>query len=143
MNTRLVSVENDNLHVKATKPEKPARPRWLDRLARRLVLARFELIETGQVVVSDNGEHRTFGRLSSEFPLTGQLQVNDPRFYSDVAFGGSIGAGEAYMKGYWDSSELCDLLRILIRNSDMLKKVFIFPAPATSEASSSDGSSCR
>ncbi len=123
MNTRLVSAESGNLRDKPAKPMKPSRPSWLDRLARRMVLAHLELIEIGQVVLSENGEHTTFGRLTDEFPLTGQLQVNDPRFFSDVAFGGSIGAGEAYMKGYWASNELSDLLRILIRNREMLQKV--------------------
>jgi len=49
--------------------------------------------------------------------------VLDPRFYSDVAFGGSIGAGEAWMNGYWTSSDLGALLRILIRNQDAMRKV--------------------
>ena len=95
----------------------------LSRLARRLILSRLEMLEVGQLVVSEEGQQQTFGRLTDEFPLTAQIRVNDPRFYSDVAFGGSIGAGEAYMHGYWDSSELGEVLRILLRNRPLLEAV--------------------
>ena len=117
MNTRLVSVNTDNLRTE------PVRPGWLDRLARRIVLSRLELVEAGQVVLTENGRHTIYGRLTDEFPLTGQLDVLDPKFYSDVALGGSIGAGEAWMNGYWASSDLGGLLRILIRNQDVMRKL--------------------
>jgi cyclopropane-fatty-acyl-phospholipid synthase len=99
------------------------RPTFLERFARRQVLSRLENLEVGQVVVSEGGEHSTFGRLNEEFPLPAQLRVNNPRFYSDIAFGGSIGAGEAYINGYWSCEELSDLLRIFIRNRDVLEQM--------------------
>ncbi|MEO7727774.1 MAG: cyclopropane-fatty-acyl-phospholipid synthase family protein, partial [Burkholderiales bacterium] len=43
-------------------------------------------------------------------------RVHDPRFYSEVAFAGSIGAGEAYMQGYWSVDDLTALMRILLQN---------------------------
>jgi cyclopropane-fatty-acyl-phospholipid synthase len=46
--------------------------------------------------------------------------VNDPRFYSEIAFGGSIGAGEAYMLGYWSTDNLTAAMRILLQNRDVL-----------------------
>ena len=123
MNTRLVSVDTGDTDNTGNRPAEPARSSWLNRLARRLVLSRLEMLQVGQVVLSENGQHTTYGKLTDEFPVTGQLQVLDPRFYSDVAFGGSIGAGEAWMNGYWSSSALGDLLRILIRNEEVLEKV--------------------
>jgi cyclopropane-fatty-acyl-phospholipid synthase len=95
----------------------------LDRIARRLVLSRLQQLEAGQVVLTEGNEHRAFGRLTDEFPLTAQLSVQDPRFYSAIAFGGSMGAAEAFVLGHWDCTELCDLLRILIRNRDVLEKL--------------------
>ena len=123
MNTRLVSVDVDNLSPEPARPTRPARPSRLDRLARRLVLSRLRHLEVGQIVLSENGKHTTFGKLTDEFPLTGQLEVLDTRFYSDVAFGGSIGAGEAWINGYWTSNDLGHLLRILIRNQPVMRKV--------------------
>jgi cyclopropane-fatty-acyl-phospholipid synthase len=46
--------------------------------------------------------------------------VADPRFYSEVAFGGSIGGGEAFMHGYWQCDDLVALVRLLLRNRAVL-----------------------
>ena len=117
MNTRLFSVPSPQL-------EKDRRPMTrLERFARKMVLTGLERLEAGQVVVSENGQHSTFGQLTDDFPLTAQVRVIDPAFYTDIAFGGSIGAGEAYIDGHWACNELTDLLQILIRNSDVLESM--------------------
>jgi cyclopropane-fatty-acyl-phospholipid synthase len=87
------------------------------------VLSRLEKLQDGQIVVSENGEHLTFGNLTDDLPLTAQLCVLSPKFYSDIVFGGSIGAGEAYIHGNWACSELSDLLRILLRNREVLEQM--------------------
>ena len=117
MSTRLEPLELR----KASK--ETVRSTALDRLARRIVLSRLEKLQDGQVVVSENGEHLTFGKLTDDLPLTAQLDVRSPKFYSDIAFGGSIGAGEAYIHGSWACSELSDLLRILLRNRQVLEQM--------------------
>jgi cyclopropane-fatty-acyl-phospholipid synthase len=96
------------------------KPSGLDRLARRIVRRRLESIAFGQIVVSENGRHETFGRLTPEFPLTAQISIKDPRFYSEIAFGGVIGSGEAFIHDYWSCEELTTLVRILLRNRDVL-----------------------
>lgn len=99
-----------------------ARPRAtrLDRLARRIVRSRLDEIENGQVVVSENGKHKAYGTLTADMPLTTQISVRHPAFYSEAAFGGTVGAAESYMRGEWDCSELTTLVRILLRNRDVL-----------------------
>lgn len=88
--------------------------------ARRAVRARLEQIQNGQVVVREGGLHEAFGQLTDEIPLTTVLTIHDPRFYSEVAFGGAIGAAEAYMQGFWSCDELTNLVRILLRNRHVL-----------------------
>ena len=100
-----------------------ARPTWLDRLARRIVLSRLEKLQVGQIVLGESGEQAVFGHSTAEFPAAVQLRVLNPRFYSDIAFGGSVGAGEAYIHGHWACDELSDLLRILIRNREVLEEM--------------------
>jgi cyclopropane-fatty-acyl-phospholipid synthase len=114
MNSKVVSIDSPDF-LKAS-----ARPGRFDRFARRIVFSQLEKIQSGQVVISEGGEHRIFGRLSDEFPLTAQVRVMHPRFYSDVAFGGQIGAGEAWIHGYWACDGLTDLLCILLQNRDVL-----------------------
>jgi cyclopropane-fatty-acyl-phospholipid synthase len=43
--------------------------------------------------------------------------VHDPRFWAEVAWGGSVGAGEAYMLGYWSADDLAAALRIFAVNT--------------------------
>jgi cyclopropane-fatty-acyl-phospholipid synthase len=114
MNSKVVSIDSPDF-LKAS-----ARPSRFDRLARRIVFSQLEKIQTGQVVISEGGEHRTFGRLTDEFPLTAQVRVMHPRFYADIAFGGEIGAGEAWIQGYWACDELTDLLCILLKDREVV-----------------------
>ncbi|MBT8082887.1 MAG: cyclopropane-fatty-acyl-phospholipid synthase family protein, partial [Gammaproteobacteria bacterium] len=114
MNTRLETIDSGDHDTV------PASPTRLDRLARRIVLSKLENIALGEVIVSEHGQRAIFGRRTEDYPLSVHLEVHDPRFYSDIAFGGSIGAGEAYMSGYWACGELSDLLRIMLRNREVL-----------------------
>ena len=117
MNSRAISIGARDGATETTKPS------MLDRMARSLVLSRLEGLENGQIVITEQDEQWSFGQLTEDFPQGVHLHVKNPTFYSDIAFGGSIGAGEAYINGYWSSGELRELLRILIRNRDVLEKV--------------------
>lgn len=116
MNTRLGSTSATEHDAIVTQSS------WLDRLARRVVLSRLEKLQVGRVVVTESDRQIVFGYSTPEFPTVAQLKVLSPKFYSTIAFGGSVGAGEAYMQGYWECSELSELLRILIRNREVLEK---------------------
>jgi cyclopropane-fatty-acyl-phospholipid synthase len=115
--------------MKATSISSPAflkasvRPTNLERLARRIVTTRLQQLASGQVLVKEQGRCTVFGALSDECPLTAVIQVEHPSFYSDVAFGGAIGAGEAYMQGHWSCNELTVLLRILLTNREVLNDI--------------------
>ncbi len=100
--------------------EASRKPTMLEALARRVVRARLESLHSGQIVVTENGRHETFGTVTDDLPLTVHLTINDPRFYSDVAFGGAVGAGESYIHGCWSCDELTTLVRILVKNRDVL-----------------------
>ena len=92
----------------------------LEALARRVVRARLESLRNGEIVVSENGCHESFGTVTDDLPLTVHLTIHDPRFYSDIAFGGAVGAGESYIHGHWSCDELTTLVRILVKNRDLL-----------------------
>ena len=49
-----------------------------------------------------------------------RLHVKDAGFYRQVAGNGSVGAGEAYMDGQWSCDDLVALMRLLVRNRDLL-----------------------
>lgn len=96
------------------------KPTGLDRLARTQVLARLAGIVHGELLIREGDRSRTVGHRADAGDLHAEIRIHDPRFYSDIAFGGSIGAGEAYIRGYWDASDLAAVVRILLRNRHVL-----------------------
>ena len=100
-------------------PAGAQKPSPLDRLARRAVLRRLSAIEHGRLTVSDGGTLHHFGDPAAD--LTATVTVTDPRFYADVAFGGAIGGGEAYIRGYWHADCVTDVVRIFAKNRQLLE----------------------
>ena len=98
----------------ATSPRFSAFERFLrDRLLQRL--AGFG---HGRLEVRDALGTLAFGRAGDGPEVT--LEVLDPGFYRQLATHGSVGAGEAYMDGLWRCSDLVGLVRLLVRNRDLL-----------------------
>ncbi|MCU0602552.1 MAG: cyclopropane-fatty-acyl-phospholipid synthase family protein [Desulfobacterales bacterium] len=86
--------------------------RSLDRFSRRILLKLLERIERGRLVIADGSERVAFGRVSEAFPLEAVITVHHQRFYGDCLFRGTIGAGEAYMAGFWSADDLTAVVRI-------------------------------
>jgi cyclopropane-fatty-acyl-phospholipid synthase len=99
------------------------RPTGLDMLARRKLLARLAGIRHGRLLIREGDTSRISGDRDAGCELAAEIRVLDPRFYSDVAFGGSIGAAEAYIRGYWECSDLTTLVRVLLRNRSVLENL--------------------
>ncbi len=100
-----------------------ARPRShaLDRVAERALRTRLTGLQHGELTLVDGERTARFGARTGQCPFGATIRVHDPRFYSDIAFGGSVGAGEAYMQGYWSVDDLTALTRILLRNRSVLE----------------------
>lgn len=98
--------------LKATK-----RNAWLQNFARKQVLARLRKITQGKLTLIENGQRYVFGY---DDTLAATITVNDAHFYGDIAFGGSIGAGEAYMLGYWNADNLTNVIRIMAVNQQVM-----------------------
>jgi len=101
-------------------PGRTPKPRFLDRLAQTALVTRLTQLRDGQLTLVHGDTHRRFGQRTARCPIDVTLHVLDSRFYGDVAFGGSIGAGEAYMAGYWRCSDLTALVRLLLANRHVL-----------------------
>jgi cyclopropane-fatty-acyl-phospholipid synthase len=108
-------------HSIALYPAIPGlRPGSLDGWAKSLLHRQLSRLESGEIVLADGGEVRRFGRADKDFPLSARIEVDSPEFYGDAVFGGSLGAGEAYMAGAWRCSDLVGLVRIMARNRAVL-----------------------
>jgi cyclopropane-fatty-acyl-phospholipid synthase len=94
-------------------------PTWIETLARRAVLERLGRIETDTLRVAVGDEEWRFGECSPN-GLAATVRIHDARAFAELAFGGSIGAAEAYMLGLWDADDLTRVLRVLLRNRAVL-----------------------
>jgi len=92
----------------------------VDSISRKALDAQLQKITWGRIDIADNGSSRTFG--NGHGPRV-TLHVNDRRFYRSAAMGGSVGAAEAYMEGWWDTDDLPALIRVLVRNRDVMESM--------------------
>jgi cyclopropane-fatty-acyl-phospholipid synthase len=95
----------------------------LTRLARHLLLAQLRKIRHGRLRLVDFGLDQCFGSVTAEAPFDVTLRVRNPRFYSDVVFAGTVGAGEAYINGYWHCDDLTGLVRLMVVNRHLMNDV--------------------
>jgi len=91
---------------------------WTVRLACLLVTRQLTALADGEITIVENATRRRFGRAGSS--LTATIEVLHEHFWPDVAFGGSLGAGESYVNGYWRCDNLTALIRIMVVNADVL-----------------------
>ena len=96
------------------------RPGALDKFARRMVLKQLGRLQTGTIELVEDGLSRRFGDANTQPALAARIEVLDTAFFSDIAFGGSVGAGEAYMRGSWNCDDLVSVVRILLQNRHVL-----------------------
>lgn len=89
-------------------------------IARAMLFKLLHGIGQGCLRIHEQGELFQFGQQADHTDLVADIYVHDAQLYSDVIFGGSVGAGEAYMSGFWSTPNLTHVTRIFVRNIDAL-----------------------
>ena len=111
----------DRLHdVQRRESSRGALARGLESLAERALRSRLRNLEHGLITLIDAGRRETYGHATARCALHATVLVHDRRFYTEVAFGGSVGAGESFMAGDWTVDDLTALVRILLVNRGVL-----------------------
>ena len=103
--------------VRIDLPRAPARRNLLGDAARRIVFSRLERLSQGALALHEGAHTWRFGEPAAP---AAEVRVHDPAFYADLAFGGSVGAGESYMLGHWSTADLTGVMRLLLRNREAL-----------------------
>jgi cyclopropane-fatty-acyl-phospholipid synthase len=104
-------------------PPRAGRGTALQQLGRRLFLARLAGLREGELTVIEGSESFTFGRRTPECKLRATIEVLHPQTYADAAFGGTVGAGESFMRGLWRADDLTALIRLMIVNRDVMQSL--------------------
>jgi cyclopropane-fatty-acyl-phospholipid synthase len=98
-----------------------ASPKWsANNLAKRALCQILERIEVGSLTIFDGDEVLRYGHPAGPGEPDAEVRVQNPMAYTSVVTGGSVGAGEAFMSGYWSSPELVEVTRFFSANMSAL-----------------------
>lgn len=117
MNLTNMSHSNLPQQVLTASLKQKSRSKWVANFAKAQILKQLQQLVQGQLLLIDGDERHQFGNSAQ---LHASIHVHDPRFYGEIAFGGSIGAGEAYMLGYWTSDNLTNIVRMMAVNQAVM-----------------------
>jgi cyclopropane-fatty-acyl-phospholipid synthase len=95
-----------------------SKPSFFDGMIRTQVLAKLSGLKNGCFSISDAEVLQILG--DSDADHFGVIDVRNPAFFAKTAFGGSVGAAESYMDGDWRCDRLVDVMRLMIRNRELL-----------------------
>ncbi|MGB8694086.1 MAG: class I SAM-dependent methyltransferase, partial [Steroidobacteraceae bacterium] len=113
MKPSIIPIDDESTEERAFAP--------LAALGRRLLRAQFARLRHGEIrLIDEHGEQR-YGERSARCPLSATIEVLDPQFYADATFGGTVGAGSAYIRGSWRCSDLTALVRIMVVNRELME----------------------
>ncbi len=87
-------------------------------LLRRSVLRQLGQLRRGQLCLHDGDDCLLFG--DGGTGVSAEIRVHDGAAWGLIASNGSIGAGEAYIHGYWSSPDLTAVIRLFVANLDVL-----------------------
>lgn len=90
-----------------------------DRFLRARLLQQMAALQGVSLRISDALGEVVLGQPGAQAGMV-HIEVTDPAFYRAVAGNGSVGAAEAYMDGLWRCNDLVALVRLLVRNRDLL-----------------------
>jgi cyclopropane-fatty-acyl-phospholipid synthase len=112
----------DSLVSPVSSPS-PGRASLLACLGRKLLLERLSRFEHGELrLIEPDGSQHVLGRRVG-LGLSCTLHFDEPQAFADAAFGGTVGAGEAYIRGLWRCDDLVSLVRIFIANREQMNRL--------------------
>ena len=94
----------------------------LEKTLRLRLLRQMQNLRDSQLRIVDAMGEVLLGTPAQEPSATlhATLEVYDAAFYREVAANGSVGAGESFMDGTWHCDDMVSLMRMLVRNRDLL-----------------------
>lgn len=92
----------------------------LAKIGRSGLLRALGQLEYGLLTLEEDSTSTQFGKPTAD-GLEATVRVHDARFWTELLAGGTVGAGEAYRQGWWTASDLAMVVRILVRNREVMQ----------------------
>lgn len=112
---KAVSIENNDIGEISTSV--------IDGWAKNIVFRWLKSFTQGSLTIDDDDGRHHFGQPSHKAAISAHIVVKHDSVYRDVLFNGTVGSGEAYMKGSWESPNLVNVIRLMCNNMDRLNKI--------------------
>jgi hypothetical protein len=109
--------------IPASLAERRAHPGPIQALGRRVLLGHLQHLPEGQLTLVEEDATHVFGQAQAGSGLATTIEVRHPQFWADAAFGGTVGAGESYIRGDWNCSDLTALVRLMVVNRDVMESM--------------------
>ena len=90
------------------------------RWAKSLVLRLLGKLQHGTINLCESGEAHRFGNGGA--PRV-RVTINHSAAWQKILFGGSVGAGEAYVDNLWEVDDLTGLVQIMVANMSLLDRM--------------------
>ncbi len=93
----------------------------MGRFFRNQFVDRLSQLDHGHIIIHDPLGTLNLGNSNSD--LRCNIYVEDIKSYTEVALNGVNGSGQAYIDGLWSTDNLSELIRIFVRNREVLEKM--------------------
>ena len=90
---------------------------YINEFSKKLVYRSLKSISNGSLSIIDGNQKHKFG---GDDTLNAEIIVNNPRFYTEILLGGSIGASEAYIHKSWTSKDVTKVIQLMARNQSTM-----------------------
>lgn len=107
-----------SIESRGTKPC----PEIIHAWCKKMLFAMFRDLRFGRLTINNCGKLYEFGETGGNAGISASAAIHNPLFYLDILFKGSLGAAESYMKGYWSTGNLTDVVRLFAVNADLLNR---------------------
>lgn len=96
--------------------QRESRPWREHSFARGICLRLLAQLASGSLSLHDAGETFRFGNAKDPSQVHAEIHIHDRALYRQLLAGGSIAAGESYMRGHWTSPNLVNVMRLFSAN---------------------------
>ncbi len=93
---------------------------------KRALCKKFALLQGCVLTVSEGPEKQSYGSGVDEHGLDvlhAHVRVLNPQMWTTIAMGGSVGVADSFMDGHWVVDDVVALVRIFVRNRDILDRM--------------------
>jgi cyclopropane-fatty-acyl-phospholipid synthase len=94
---------------------------FMDRLFKKYLDFKLQNIKWGEITVNFKNTYQRIFK-AKEGNLSSNIFIKDNSFFKDVLFRGELGFADSYINNKWETSNLTNLLKILLKNQQIKKK---------------------